>query len=77
MIFRLACLLSIAAQLLLLHLYLLPSGRSAIAFTFVAIPLLVLGVLLAIVWVFRTVRRIRSAKLDRGDRNRVSPGGAG
>lgn len=77
MIFRLACLLSIAAQLLLLHLYLRPSGRSAIAFTFVATPLLALGVMLAIVWVFRTMRRIRSAKLDRGDRDRVSPGRAG
>ena len=74
---RLACALVIAAQLVLLNLYLHPTGRSAILFTFVGNPLLAAGVLLAIVWVFRVFRRIRSAKMDRGDRHRSLVGGGG
>lgn len=75
MIFRLACVLAIASQLILLYLYLRPSGRSAILFTFVGNPLLAAGVLLAIVWVFGVYRRIRRAKVDRGDRDRAVVGG--
>lgn len=75
MIFRLACVLAIASQLILLDLYLRPSGRSAILFTFVGNPLLAAGVLLAIVWVFGVYRRIRRAKVDRGDRDRAAVGG--
>jgi len=77
MIFRVACLLVIAAQLVLLELLLRPSGRSAILFTFVGNPLLAAGVLLALLWVLRIFRRIRSAKVDRGDRDRAALGGAG
>jgi hypothetical protein len=67
--FRVACLFMLAAQLVLLGLYLRPTGRSATAFTFVGTPLLAIGVLLAIVWVLRVYRRIRHAKVDRGDRD--------
>ena len=77
MIFRLACVLVIASQLALLYLYLRPSGRSAILFAFVGNPLLAAGVLLAIVWVLRVFRRIRSAKLDRGDGDRAAARSAG
>lgn len=77
MMFRLACALVIAAQLLLLYLYLRPSGRTAILFTFVGNPLLAAGVLLAIVWVLRVFRRIRSAKSDRDDRDRAAARSAG
>lgn len=77
MSFRLACLLVIASQLLLLHLYLRPSGRSAILFTFVGNPLLAAGVLLAIAWVLRIYWRIRSASASRGDRDRPAVGRAG
>ena len=76
MIFRLACVFVIAAQLVLRYLYLRPSGGSAIVFTFVGNPLLAIGVLLAIVWVLRVFRRIQSAKVDRGDRDRAAHGGA-
>lgn len=77
MILRLACVLVIAAQLVLLLLYLRPSGHTAILFTFVGNPLLAAGVLLAIVWVLRVFRRIRSAKLDRDDRDRAAARSAG
>ena len=76
MIFRIACILAIAAQLLLLDLYLRPSGRSAIIFTFVGNPMLAASVLLAVFWVFRVFRRIRRAKVDRDDRDRAAHGGA-
>jgi hypothetical protein len=75
MIFRLACLFVIVSQLVLLTLYLRPTGGSAILFTFIGNPLLVAGVLLAIVWVLAVYRRIRSAKVDRGDRDRAALGG--
>ena len=74
--FRAACALGVAAQLVLLHLFLRPSGRSAILFTFAGNPLLAAGVLLAVVWVLRVYRRIRSANVDRGDRSRAAHGGA-
>lgn len=77
MIFRIACALVIAAQFVLLELYVRPTGRSAILFTFVGNPLLAIGVLLAIVWVFRVYRRIRHARMDRGSRDRAALGGAG
>ena len=72
---RVACVLVIAAQLVLLNLYLHPTGRNAILFTFVGNPLLAAGVLLAIAWVIRVFWRIRRAKVDRGDRDRVAVGG--
>jgi hypothetical protein len=74
---RLACVLVIAAQLALLDLYLRPSGRSAIVFTFVGNPVLAAGVLLALLWVLRIFRRIRGAKVDRGGGNRAAGRGAG
>lgn len=77
MMFRLACAFVIAAQLVLLYLYLRPSGHSAILFSFVGNPLLAAGVLLAIVWVFRVFRRIRRAKSDRDDRDRAAARSAG
>jgi hypothetical protein len=77
MMFRLACVLVIASQLVLLNLYLRPSGHSAIAFSFLGNPLVAVGVLLAIVWVLRVYRRIRSAKLDRDVRNRAAARSSG
>jgi hypothetical protein len=53
---RLACLLAIAAQLLLIVLFLRPTGRSAIGFAFVGNPLLAVAVLLGLLWWFRNHR---------------------
>lgn len=53
---RLACLVAIAAQLLLIALFLHPSGRSAIAFVFVGNPLLAAAVLLGLLWWWRDQR---------------------
>jgi hypothetical protein len=75
--FRIACALVIASQLVLLALYLRPTGRSAILFTFVGTPLLAAGVLLATIWVLRVFRRIRDAKVDHRDRDRVAVDGRG
>jgi hypothetical protein len=75
--FRIACALVIASQLVLLGLYLRPTGRSAILFTFVGTPLLAAGVLLAMIWVLRVFWRIRHAKVDRGTRDRVALDGRG
>jgi hypothetical protein len=71
---RLASVLVIVAQLVVIALYLRPEGRSAILFTFVGTPLLAAGVLLAIVWVLRVFGRIRRAKLDRGNRSGAATG---
>ena len=71
---RLASVLVIVAQLVVIALYLRPEGQSAILFTFVGTPLLAAGVLLAIVWVFRIFGRIRRAKLDRGNRSGAATG---
>jgi hypothetical protein len=65
MTFRIACVLVIAAQLVLLALFLRPSGRSAIVFTFVGNPLLAAGVLLALLGLLFERRRGRATN-DRG-----------
>ena len=53
---RLACLLGIAALVILLALFLDPRGSTAIAFSFVGNPLLALAVLLGLLWWWRTKR---------------------
>lgn len=75
MILRLACALVVAAQLVLIALYLQPTGPRAIAFTFLGNPLLAVGLLLALVWLVQTSRRKRNADPDR-DRNGSPFGGA-
>lgn len=50
MMLRAACLLAIAALLLLIALFLRPAGSTAIAFTFVAHPLLAVALLLGLLW---------------------------
>ncbi len=72
---RIACALVVAAQLVLIALYLAPTGHRAIVFTFVGNPLLAAGVLLALVWLLQTSRRKRNANPDR-DRNGAPVGGA-
>ena len=56
MILRLACLLGIAALVLLILLFLDPGGSTAIAFAFVGNPLLGLAVLLGMLWWWRNAR---------------------
>lgn len=53
---RLACLLGIAALVLLIALFLDPSGYTAIAFAFVGNPLLGVAVLLGMLWWWRNAR---------------------
>lgn len=53
---RLACALAIGALLLLIALFLHPTGRSAIGFTFVGNPLLGVAVLLGLLWWWRHAR---------------------
>lgn len=81
---RLACLLAIAALLVLIGLFLRPGGRSAIAFTFVGNPLLAAAVLLGLLWWFRTNREKsdaidatapRDVALDSGPDHRSGAGG--
>ena len=62
---RAACLLLIAAELLLLALFLRPTGATAIAVTFVGSPLLVAGAVLALVWLLRRMQRAQRKALDR------------
>jgi hypothetical protein len=50
---RLACLLAIAALLLVIVLFVHPTGRSAIAFSFVGNPLLAAALLLGLLWWWR------------------------
>jgi hypothetical protein len=50
---RLACALLVAAALVLMYLFLAPSGASAIAFTFAGNPLVAAGTVLAVVWLVR------------------------
>jgi hypothetical protein len=54
---RLAALILLAAQLILLLLVYEPSGRTATLFTFVGTPLLGLGLILLAVAAFRERRR--------------------
>lgn len=56
MILRLACLLGIAALLILIALFLDPKGSTAIAFAFVGNPLLGIAVLLGMLWWWRHSR---------------------
>jgi hypothetical protein len=69
MMLRLASALVIVAQLVVIALYLRPTGGRAILFTFVGTPLVAAGVLLAIVWVLRIFGRIRRANVDPGNRS--------
>lgn len=50
---RLACLLGIAALVLLVILFLDPNGHTAIAFAFIGNPLLGIAVLLGVLWWWR------------------------
>ncbi|MCL4686292.1 hypothetical protein KJ059_16260 [Myxococcota bacterium] len=53
---RLACLLGIAALVILIALFLDPNGSTAIVFSFIGNPLLALAVLLGLLWWWRTPR---------------------
>jgi hypothetical protein len=73
---RAACLLAIAAQLVLIVLFLRPAGSTAIAFAFVAHPLFAAAVLLGLLW-WRRHRRRGDATTDPGARagGRAGDGG--
>jgi hypothetical protein len=73
---RAACLLAIAAQLVLIALFLHPSGRTAIAFVFVGHPLLAGALLLGLLW-WRRNRGRNDATMDPGARagDRARSGG--
>jgi hypothetical protein len=77
MLLRLACLLGIAAQILLVLFFLRPTGRSAIAFTFIGNPLLALAVLLGLLWWFRNHRETNDATMARGSGADLRPGAGG
>jgi len=62
MMARIAALLVIASQLLVVWVALAPSGRSAIYFTFVGHPLVVVGSLLALVALTRRLLRERGVE---------------
>jgi len=53
---RLACLFGIAALVLLIRLFLDPTGSTAIGFAFVGNPLLGVAVLLGMLWWWRNAR---------------------
>jgi len=74
---RLACALAIAALLLLIALFLHPTGRSAIGFTFVGNPLLAAAVLLGLLWWWRTYRRRSDAAMAPGSGAGAGPGSGG
>jgi hypothetical protein len=61
MMARIAALLVIASQLLLVWMVLAPTGRSAISFTFVGHPLLLAGIVLGFVALRRRLLRERAA----------------
>ncbi len=61
MMARIAALLVIVSQLLLVWMVLAPTGRSAISFTFVGHPLLLVGIVLAFVALRRRLMRERAA----------------
>jgi hypothetical protein len=63
---RVACLLAIAALLLLIVLFLHPTGRSAIGFAFVGNPLLAVAVLLGLLWWWRNQRGRHDATMAPG-----------
>ncbi len=60
MMTRIAALLVIASQLLLMWMVLAPTGRSAIYFSFVGHPLLLAGIVLAFVALRRRLMRERA-----------------
>jgi uncharacterized membrane protein len=68
--FRVACALAIASQLVLLALFVQPTGATAIAFSFAGTPLLGTAMVLGLVWWIR--RRGR-----RGDATKRTGVGAG
>lgn len=74
---RLACGLAIAAQLLVIAMFLHPTGRSAIGFTFVGNPLLAVAVLLGLLWWWRNRRRKHDATMAPGSGPGPGPGGRG
>ena len=53
---RIACLLGIAALVILIILFLDPNGHTAIAFSFVGNPLLGIAALLGMLWWWRNAR---------------------
>lgn len=53
---RLACLIGIAALVLLIVLFVDPNGYTAIAFVFVGNPLLGVAVLLGLLWWWRSAK---------------------
>lgn len=57
MILRIACVLAIVAQLILLVVFLRPTGYSAIAYSFVGNPLLGVAVLMGLLWWWRHGKR--------------------
>ena len=62
MMARIAALLVIASQLLLVWMVLAPTGHSAIYFSFVGHPLLLAGIVLAFVALRRRLLRERSTQ---------------
>jgi hypothetical protein len=73
---RAACALVLASQLVLLAMLVRPTGRTAIAFSFVGAPMLGLAVLLvALSWWRR--REESHAKMDRDPGNRGAGNGGG
>lgn len=68
MIFRLACLLAILSQILVVPFFLHATGRRAIAVSFVGNPLLAAALALALLWWWRSRRRDANAEtgLDPG-----------
>lgn len=74
---RLACALGIAALVLLIGFFLRPTGYGAIAFAFVANPLLGLAVLLGLLWWWRNQRGSSDATMAPGPGGGVPPGDGG
>jgi hypothetical protein len=66
---RFACALAIAALVVLLALFLRPTGDRAIVFSFVGNPLLAMALLFVLLWWWRNGRETRDATLlgDRSD----------
>jgi hypothetical protein len=61
---RLACALAIATQLIVLVVLVKPTGRSAIAYSLLGQPLLVVAILLGLIWWWRNGRS--AARSDEG-----------
>jgi hypothetical protein len=64
MMARVAAVLVIVSQLLLIWVALAPTGRSAIYFTFVGHPILIVGFALAFVALTRRLRRESAARRE-------------